>query len=230
LNFRCPIKITNATFFGGRAPLAERFVFFKQHKNHVIILVPCSMFHVRSKDTTLKIRPRENRRFPGRVRTRIPRFNSTSHEFNAAREGYAWVKSSKPEGQTKGWFRPVSTRFELLVPCSKSPCVARKVAMAQEAADIFKGPSLITYEDLLISSKFFYTEGSEDSSTLFPDETKENVSGERDSTRAQRCTGALADTSCADAARSQKQSLLDVDVGLEAACGDAAFLVGLLSR
>jgi len=76
--------------------------------------------------------------------------------------------------------------------------------------------SKITYEDLLISSKYFYTEGSDDSSLLFPDETKEENPG---------------DSSCAGKGSanpqegSKIQNSLNIDVAFEAACGDPNFLV-----
>ena len=82
-----------------------------------------------------------------------------------------------------------------------------------------KDLSKITYEDLLISSKYFYTEGNDDSSLLFPDETKEENPG---------------DSSCAGKGSanpqegSKIQNSLNIDVAFEAACGDPNFLVKIM--
>ena len=80
----------------------------------------------------------------------------------------------------------------------------------------------IKYEDLLLSSKFFYTEGSEDSKSLFPDEIKEygNIDpsqqhlAESESRGKRMCT-----KNCWD------PDDLDVYLALESACGDPQFLV-----
>jgi hypothetical protein len=90
--------------------------------------------------------------------------------------------------------------------------------------NVSKGVSMIKYEDLLISSKFFYKEGSEESSLLFPDETKEIPSNQR----ARKAAGVDVQPEtqcCSDAALDSRNASMDIDVAMEAACGDATFLV-----
>ena len=93
--------------------------------------------------------------------------------------------------------------------------------------------SKITYEDLLISSKYFYTEGNDDSSFLFPDETKDKNSGT--ALDSQSCpidsgghylpTARESKCNINSTERSKPQDIIDIDVALEAACGDSNFLV-----
>ena len=91
---------------------------------------------------------------------------------------------------------------------------------------------MITYEDLLFSSKFFYTEGSEDSSLIFPDEIKEygntgsllqvghvegTIHGDGNNGNTQLCSSLREST--------RNSVTLDINVAMEAACGDPTFLV-----
>jgi hypothetical protein len=79
---------------------------------------------------------------------------------------------------------------------------------------------MMRYEDLLISSKYFYTEGSEDSRELFPDETKDDVS-----VKSEKKASNDSHTRRLNFGTMGNRIVLDVDVGLETACGDAEFLV-----
>jgi hypothetical protein len=81
---------------------------------------------------------------------------------------------------------------------------------------------LFKYEDLLIPSKFFHTEGSEDSRLIFPDETKEDLP--KGGTQSE-ASGARAFTGDHVAVSTEKRSAIDIDVAMEAACGDETFLV-----
>ena len=97
--------------------------------------------------------------------------------------------------------------------------------------------STIKYEDLLISSKFFYAEGSEDPDTIFPDETKLSRESQLDRPQdshlrrndpdqsLQHAAGGAASSSSKDGSRNMSSAALDVDVAMEAACGDPTFLV-----
>ena len=78
----------------------------------------------------------------------------------------------------------------------------------------------IKYEDLLLSSKFFYTEGSEDSKSLFPDEIREN--GNFDVSRHH-----LTDSGSRNKPTNHgwDPDDLDVHLALESACGDYQFMV-----
>ena len=92
--------------------------------------------------------------------------------------------------------------------------------------------STIKYEDLLISSKFFYTEGSEDSDILFPDEIKlsrESQLGRPDQS-LQHAAGGAASSSSKDGSSNMSSAALDVDVAMEAACGDPTFLVRKINQ
>jgi hypothetical protein len=82
--------------------------------------------------------------------------------------------------------------------------------------------SMIKYEDLLIPSKFFYTEGSEDSRLIFPDETKEDLSRGRTQPEA---SGSRALIRSRNTAIAEKRLAMNIDVAMEAACGDETFLV-----
>ena len=81
---------------------------------------------------------------------------------------------------------------------------------------------LFKYEDLLIPSKFFHTEGSEDSALIFPDETKEDLP--KGGTQSE-ASGSRVFIEGHVAASTEKRSAMDIDVAMEAACGDETFLV-----
>ena len=111
----------------------------------------------------------------------------------------------------------------------------------------------IRYEDLLISSKFFYKEGSENSSESFPDDIKEGRSETtechqemtrmrnnghfecaQDEKPQSECNhtsrlhgdpGALYTHQSSDSKKTTEPAALDIDVAMEAACGDPSFLV-----
>ena len=92
--------------------------------------------------------------------------------------------------------------------------------------------SKMTYEDLLISSKFFYTEGNDDSRLLFPDETKNDII--ETAVESRNCARSSRDDflraceskyNISSTERQRPQDILDIDVALEAACGDSNFLV-----
>ncbi len=77
--------------------------------------------------------------------------------------------------------------------------------------------SKITYEDLLISSKYFYTEGNPGI-----------VAGSRNCPASSRgdCLTASDSKGNIDSKEiSKHQEILDIDVAIEAACGDPNFLV-----
>ena len=81
---------------------------------------------------------------------------------------------------------------------------------------------VIMYEDLLLSSKFFYTEGSEDSKSLFPDEIKEhgNINpSQHHIPMLESSEKRMHTKNCWD------PDDLDVYQALESACGDSQFLV-----
>ena len=80
----------------------------------------------------------------------------------------------------------------------------------------------IKYEDLLLSSKFFYTEGSEDSKTLFPDEIKEH--GNMDPSRHYRNDSDFNKKPMYKIHGWDRDDL-DVYQALESACGDSQFMV-----
>ena len=90
---------------------------------------------------------------------------------------------------------------------------------------------MISYDDLLISSKFFYTEGCEDSSLLFPDETKEVGRKDVSMRPSESCEKNIApkhENSESPPMQSELAcipSAMDIDIALEAACGDSEFLV-----
>jgi hypothetical protein len=79
---------------------------------------------------------------------------------------------------------------------------------------------MLRYEDLLLSSKYFYSEGSEDSRELFPDETKDDVL-----MKSEKIGSNDSHTRGLNYESKGNKTVLDVDVGLETACGDAEFLV-----
>ena len=92
--------------------------------------------------------------------------------------------------------------------------------------------STIKYEDLLISSKFFYTEGNEDTDMIFPDETKQYPKlgfDQHSNHEILQHAAAKSDEAslCSTHFESTKTTLtaLDVDVAMETACGDTTFLV-----
>ena len=92
----------------------------------------------------------------------------------------------------------------------------------------------LSYEDLLISSKFFYTEGSDEAERSLPEETKQcresdldrqqesnfGLGGDHDAALCYQETGS----------RQMRSTVLDVDVAMEAACGDPTFLVSKSRR
>jgi hypothetical protein len=79
----------------------------------------------------------------------------------------------------------------------------------------------VTFQDLLISSKFFYTE-DDDSKIDLPDETKEIVSVKHDQ---RSCVGHDQTETRQETTPPNQCSYLDIDHALETACGDAEFLV-----
>ena len=106
-------------------------------------------------------------------------------------------------------------------------------------ACVGKQLSAIKYEDLLISSKFFYTEGSEDADRIFPDETKQcresGLDRHQESNFALVVPDQTLQHSARDAAkhssetesRRMSRAVLNVDIAMEAACGDSTFLVSI---
>lgn len=92
-------------------------------------------------------------------------------------------------------------------------------------AGISKPLSMMTYEDLLISSKFFYSEGSENSQVLFPDETKSLELSEAGCQQDGPAKSNAAEFCSQYHENSDNQSLFDIDIAMEAACGDPTFLV-----
>ena len=102
--------------------------------------------------------------------------------------------------------------------------------------------STIKYEDLLISSKFFYAEGSEDPDTIFPDETKLSRESQLDRPQEsylrrddldqslQHAAGGAASPPPVIRPSNMSSAALDVDVAMEAACGDPTFLVRKINQ
>jgi hypothetical protein len=80
----------------------------------------------------------------------------------------------------------------------------------------------VTFQDLLISSKFFYTE-DDDSKIDLPDETKEIVSVKHD--QRSYVGHDQTETWHSETTPTNQCSYLDIDHALETACGDAEFLV-----
>lgn len=91
----------------------------------------------------------------------------------------------------------------------------------------------ITYEDLLISSKFFYNEDLEDSKLIFSDDSKEHqdtVHSKRYGNQQGQDHSFIADDLHLPGGEAlDKPSALDVDIAMEAACGDSTFLVSTSS-
>ena len=97
-------------------------------------------------------------------------------------------------------------------------------AVMEAASTCGTSASMVTYEDLLISSKFFYTEGSEDSNAMFPDEAKEHLPG-KNCHLAEAASKPHADSRLLKCETQSSSTDVDIDVALEAACEDHAFLV-----
>ena len=91
-----------------------------------------------------------------------------------------------------------------------------------------KDVTTLTYEDLPFLSKFFFTDGSENPETLFPDETRQSPQIEipSDFFRYRNFTPVISLNKEADfTLMFPTLKLLDTSTALEAACGDSKFLV-----
>ena len=87
---------------------------------------------------------------------------------------------------------------------------------------------VVTYDDLPFCSKFFFSDGSEDLGSNFPDETRQNPQIENRLECCQRNAAVHIDLFNENSdftLTSPTLNILDTKIALEAACGDSTFLV-----
>ena len=87
---------------------------------------------------------------------------------------------------------------------------------------------VLTYDDLPFCSKFFYSDGSEDLESSFPDETRQNPQVENRLECCQRNAAVHTDffNQNSDFTLAYPTlKILETKIALEAACGDSTFLV-----